>query len=156
MRAVVCRAFGPPEALAVEDMSAPAPGPGEVLVDVAAIGVNFTDLLAIEGRSQLKRQMPFVPGVELAGTVASVGEAVEGLRPGQRVLGACIHGAYAKQAALPPDALYPIPDEMDFPTASAFFIASMTSRYALVERARLTAGETLLVLGAGSGAGVAA
>ena len=156
MRAVVCRAFGPPETLALETVPAPLPGPGQVVVAVKAIGLNFTDLLAVEGRSQLRREPPLIPGTEVAGTIAALGAGVTAFGLGQRVLGTRVHVAYAERAAFGLDEILPIPDEMNFETAADFFIASMTSRYALVERAKLKAGESLLVLGAGSGAGLAA
>ncbi len=155
MRAVVCREFGPPETLVIEERPRPAPGAGEVLLEVHAIGVNFTDLLAIEGRSQLKRQLPMIPGVEAAGVVLAVGAGVTHLRPGQRVLGCRTHGTYAEEVLFAEDELAPIPDEMDMHSAAAFYIAAMTVRYALQDRARLASGEILLVLGAGGGAGLA-
>lgn len=156
MRAMVCKAFGPPRTLALERVPVPVPGPDDVVVRTRAVGLNFTDLLAVEGRSQLRRTPPIIPGTEVAGEIVTVGEGISRFRVGQRVLGTCVHGAYAEQALLTADEIYPIPDEMDFQTAAAFFIASTTSRYALVERAKLDSGENLLVLGAGSGAGLAA
>jgi NADPH2:quinone reductase len=155
MRAVVCREYGPPETLVIDERPRPAPGAGEVLVAIAAVGVNFTDVLAIEGRSQLKRQLPMVPGVEAAGVVLGVGPGVTRLRPGQRVLGCRTHGCYAEEVLFAEDELAPIPDQMDMQSAAAFYIATMTVRYALQDRARLAAGEILLVLGAGGGAGLA-
>jgi NADPH2:quinone reductase len=155
MRAVVCRAFGPPETLVIEERPRPVPGAGEVLLQVQAIGVNFTDVLAIEGRSQLKRQLPMIPGVEAAGVVLAVGPGVTRLRPGQRVLGCRTHGTYAEEVLFDEDELAPIPEEMDMHGAAAFYIAAMTVHYALQARARLAPGEILLVLGAGGGAGLA-
>jgi NADPH2:quinone reductase len=156
MHAMVCRSFGVPESLVWEDTPDPVPLPGEVLVSIRAIGLNFTDLLAIEGRSQLKRQLPITPGTEAAGTVAALGEGVTGVNVGDRVLATCIQGAFAEQKCFRQDEIYPIPRDMDFATAAVFFIASMTSHYALLDRARLKPSENLLVLGAGSGAGLAA
>lgn len=155
MRAVVCRAFGPPETLIIEERPRPVPGAGEVLLQVQAVGVNFTDVLAIEGRSQLKRQLPMIPGVEAAGVVLGVGPGVTRLRPGQRVLGCRTHGTYAEEVLFDEDELAPIPEEMDMHGAAAFYIAAMTVHYALQTRARLAPGEILLVLGAGGGAGLA-
>ena len=155
MKAVVCHAFGPPESLVVEELPSPAPATGEVLVQVHAIGVNFTDVLAIEGRSQLKRQLPMVPGVEAAGVVLDVGAGVTRIRPGQRVLGCRTHGTYAEEVLFDEDELAILPEHMDMRTAASFYIAAMTVRYALQDRARLTSGEILLVLGAGGGAGLA-
>lgn len=156
MRGMVCRAFGGPEALQAEELPEPVPAPDEVLVSIRAAGVNFTDLLAVEGRSQLKRQLPIIPGTEAAGVIAALGANVEGLRVGQRVLATCIEGAFAERKCFRRDEVCPVPPEMAFATAAVFFIASMTSHYALVERAKLQPGETLLVLGAGSGVGLAA
>jgi NADPH:quinone reductase len=156
MRAIVCREYGPPEALRIEDAPSLEPDRGEVIVAVRASGVNFTDLLATSGRSQLKVRPPFTPGVEMAGVVRSVGDGVTALQPGMRVFGSCFYGSYAEEARFRAEELAPLPASMDFRTGAAFFIASNTSLYALKERARLEPGEALLVLGAGSGAGLAA
>jgi len=156
MRAVVCRTFGPPGMLSLEQVPEPTPGRNDVVVRNHAAGINFTDLLAVEGRSQLRRVPPIIPGTEVAGEILRVGQDISRFRIGQRVLGTCVHGAYAEQTLLAEDEVYPIPDDMDFETAASFYIASTTSRYALVERARLQSGENMLVLGAGSGAGLAA
>jgi NADPH:quinone reductase len=156
MRAILCKAFGPPEALVLEEVAAPVPASGEVLVDVAAVGLNFTDLLAIEGQSQLRRTLPIIPGIEVAGRISALGPGVSGLRIGQAVIGQRTSGAYAERAVFDADEVYPIPDAMDMADAAAFSVASTTAHYALIDRGALKAGETLLVLGAGSGAGVAA
>ena len=156
MRAILCKAYGPPESLVLQDVAAPRPGAGEVVLDVAAVGLNFTDLLAIEGRSQLRRNLPIIPGIEVSGRISALGEGVTGLKPGQAVMARRISGGCAEQAVFDVDEIYPIPDTMDMVHAAAFSIASTTAQYALIERGRLQAGETLLVLGAGSGAGLAA
>lgn len=156
MRAIVCHAYGAPNSLRYEELPRPQPGPNQVLVEVHAVGVNFTDLLAIEGRSQLKRVLPMIPGVEAAGVVLQVGAEVRGLRPGQRVLGCKSHGTYAEEVLFDPLDLAPIPDAMDMHSAAAFYIAAFSARYALQDRAKLKAGENLLVLGAGGGVGLAA
>jgi NADPH2:quinone reductase len=156
MRAILCRSFGPPESLVLEEVAAPLPGVGEVLVDVAAVGLNFTDLLAIEGQSQLRRNLPFIPGIEVSGRISTLGEGVTGFMPGQAVIGHRISGGFAEQAVFDADEIYAIPDSMNLVHAAAFSIASTTAQYALIERGALKAGETLLVLGAGSGAGLAA
>lgn len=155
MLAVICRAFGPPETLVLEERPRPVPGCGEVLVEVHAAGVNFTDLLVIEGHSQLKRSPPLVPGVEAAGVVLEVGAGVTRVRPGQRVLGCKVQGTFAEEVLFQEDELAVLPEDMDMRSAAAFYVATMTVRYALQERARLRAGEILLVLGAGGGAGLA-
>jgi NADPH:quinone reductase len=156
VQALVCRAFGPPECLRLEELPRPVPGPGQVLVAVHAIGVNYTDVLAIEGRSQLKRQFPMIPGVEAAGVVFATGPQVMRLRVGQRVLGTKLSGAFAEEALFEEGELAVIPDAMDMHSAAAFYISSMTADYALRGRAKLQSGEILLVLGAGGGLGLAA
>jgi NADPH2:quinone reductase len=156
MRVIVCREFGPPEQLVLEERASPTPAPGQVVVAVRAAGVNFTDVLATQGRSQLKIQPPFTPGVEVAGVVSRAGAGVTRLREGMRVLATGFHGGYAEEIAFADLEVVAIPDAMDFETAAAFYIASNTALYALRKRARLQRGETLLVLGAGSGAGLAA
>jgi NADPH:quinone reductase len=156
MRAIVCREYGPPESLVVDELPSPVPRTGEVVVAVHACGVNFTDVLATQGRSQLKVRPPFTPGVEVAGRIASIGSEVAGLREGMRVLATCFHGGYAEEVRFSQHEVIPIPAAMDYATAAAFYIASNTALYSLAKRARLRAGETLLVLGAGSGAGLAA
>ncbi len=156
MRAVLCKAFGPPETLVVEDVPAPVAGRGEALVDIRACGVNFPDLLIIENKYQFKPPLPFSPGGEVAGVVSAVGEGVTQVRPGDRVLGSPGFGGFAEQIAIDAGRLIPIPDVMDFVSASAFLFTYGTSHYALKDRARLQAGETLLVLGAAGGVGLAA
>jgi NADPH2:quinone reductase len=119
-----------------------------------AIGVNFTDLLAMEGRSQLKRQLPIIPGCEGAGVVVACGAGVSRVKPGQRVLGVKADGTYAEEVVFAEDELAVIPDAMSMQHAGAFYIASFTARYALQQRAKLLAGENLLVLAAGGGVGL--
>jgi len=156
MLAVVCRELGPPETLEVADVPAPSPAPGEVLVDVHGCGVNFPDTLIIEGRYQFKPDLPFSPGSEIAGTVAALGEGAGGVAVGDRVMGMLGWGGFAEQVAAPASALVPVPDEMDLVTASGFTLVYATSYHALVDRGRLQEGETLLVLGAAGGVGLAA
>ena len=156
MKAIVCQQFGPPESLVYADMPQPVPGPGEVRVEMHAVGVNFTDLLAIEGRSQLKRELPMIPGVEGAGVVRECGPGVLTFRPGQRVLGIKTSGAFAEQVVFEQDELAAIPDAMDMHSAAAFYIAAFSARYALEDRGRLKPRENLLILGAGGGVGLAA
>jgi NADPH2:quinone reductase len=142
--------------LRLEQLPRPVPGPRQVLVAVHAAGVNYTDVLAIEGRSQLKRQFPLIPGVEAAGVVLATGPQVTKLRAGQRVLGTKLSGAFAEEVLFDEDELAVIPDAMDMHSAAAFYISSMTADYALRGRAKLQRGEVLLVLGAGGGLGLAA
>jgi NADPH:quinone reductase len=156
MRAVVCHAFGPVDTLRVEERPRPVPGAGEVLVRVHAIGVNFTDVLVVEGRSQLKRSLPVTPGTEAAGIVLEVGPGVTSLQPGQRVFGTKAHGTYAEEVLFAQDEVGVLPDGMTMHDAATFYIASMNARYGLHVRAKLRQGENLLVLGAGGGVGLAA
>jgi NADPH2:quinone reductase len=155
MRAAVCRKFGPVETLVIDDLPSPTPGAGQVLVEVHAIGVNFTDVLVVEGRSQLKRQLPITPGTEAAGIVRAVGAGVTKVRPGQRVFGAKPHGAYAEEVVFDEDEAAVIPDGMPMQDAATFYIATMNAWYGLHVRARLARNENLLVLGAGGGVGLA-
>ncbi len=156
MRAVVCKEFGPPSKLVVEEQPAPAAGRGQAIVSVRAAGVNFPDVLIIQNKYQFKPPLPFTPGSEVAGVVREVGEGVAHLRPGDRVLAACGWGGFAEEVAVDASRAIPIPDEMDFVSASAFLMTYGTSHYALKDRARLQPGETLAVLGAAGGVGLAA
>ena len=157
MKAVVCKAWGPPEALAIEDVPAPSsPGAGEVLVRVRACGVNFADALIVLGKYQEKPPLPFTPGLEVAGEVVAVGEGVTGLVSGQRVVSLCATGGYAEAVAAPAAVTVPIPDTMSCETAAGFTVAYGTAHVALAHRAKLREGETLLVHGAGGGVGLAA
>lgn len=156
MRAVLCKTLGPPETLVIEDVPAPTPGPRDVLIEVHACGLNFPDTLIIEGKYQVRPDVPFSPGSEVAGTVLEVGSEVEGLDPGTRVMAATRYGGLAEQAAVDVDRVEPIPDEMDFATASGFLLPYGTSYHALEQRAQLQPGETLLVLGAAGGVGLSA
>lgn len=156
MRAVLCKEFGPPESLVVEEVADPRPGPGQVVVDVAAAGVNFPDVLVIQNKYQFKPSLPFTPGGEIAGTVTELGDGVDKVAVGDRILASTGVGAFAERVAINADSAVPIPDEMDFVTASAFLFTYGTSHYALKDRAHLQPGETLLVLGAAGGVGLAA
>ncbi len=156
MKAVLCKAFGPPESLVFEEVPSPSPKPGEAVVSVKAASVNFPDVLIIENKYQLKPPLPFSPGSELAGVVASVGEGVTTVAPGDRVLAITGYGAFAEEVSVDARRLLPIPPGMDFPTAAAFGLTYATSEHALYDRGALKAGETLLVLGAAGGVGIAA
>lgn len=156
MRAVLCKTYGLPEQLVLEDVAALTPAPGQVVLDVKACGVNFPDTLIIQGKYQFKPDMPFSPGGEVAGVVKSVGERVEGVRVGSRVISFTGWGGFAEEVASDASKLIPIPDGMDFTTASAFVMTYGTSYHALKDRAKLQPGETLLVLGAAGGVGLAA
>jgi NADPH:quinone reductase len=156
MRALVCRTFGPPEGLLVEDVPEPALGAGQVLIGVRASCVNYTDVLSTAGRSQLSRELPMIPGVEAAGEVIATGEGVEALVPGDRVLCAVMAGGFGELLVADQNEVARIPEGMSFAHAAAFYIAGFTTYHALVTRAALQENESLLVLGAGGGAGIAA
>lgn len=156
MRAVLCKSYGPPDALVFEDVASPVPGPGEAVVTVKAASVNFPDVLIIENKYQVKPPLPFSPGSELAGIVKVVGDGVTHLKPGDRVMAITGYGAFAEEVNVDARKLFPIPQAMDFATAAAFGLTYGTSEHALVDRAALKSGETLLVLGAAGGVGLAA
>ncbi|MCO7553021.1 NADPH:quinone oxidoreductase family protein [Metapseudomonas otitidis] len=156
MKAVLCKAFGPAETLMLEEVASPEPKKNEVLIDVHAAGVNFPDTLIIEGKYQFKPPFPFSPGGEAAGTVAAVGEKITHLKPGDRVMALTGWGSFAEQVAVPGYNVMPIPKGIDFNSAAAFGMTYGTSMHALKQRANLQPGETLLVLGASGGVGLAA
>ena len=156
MRAVLCKAYGPPESLVIEDVPSPVPGPGEVVVSVKAASVNFPDTLIIQNKYQTRPPLPFSPGSECAGVVKTVGEGVTRVRPGDPVMAVTTYGSFAEEVLTPESRLLAIPPGMDFQTASAFTLTYGTSAHALVDRGELKSGETLLVLGASGGVGLAA
>ncbi|AVR94822.1 NADPH:quinone oxidoreductase family protein [Pseudoduganella armeniaca] len=156
MQAVMCKAWGLPDTLVVEERPDLVPGPGQVAVDVKAAGVNFPDVLIIQGKYQFKPELPFTPGSELSGVVRAVGEGVSAVKPGDRVIAFTTGGAFAQQAVVPQQAIMPMPPGMDFDTAAAVTLTYGTSHHAVVDRAALQPGETMLVLGAAGGVGLAA
>lgn len=156
MRAVLCKAFGPPESLVLEEVPDPAAGPGQVVLDVDACAVNFPDVLMIQDQYQFKPPLPFSPGAEVAGTVRSLGEGVDTLKVGDRVFASSGWGGLAEQLAVPAASCLLIPDGVDPVQASTLLYAYGTSHYALKDRGALQPGETLLVLGAAGGVGLAA
>ncbi len=156
MRAVICDSWGEPESLKVGQLPEPQPGAGDVLIRVAAAGLNFADTLMIAGKYQEKPPFPFSPGLEVAGEVLEVGEGVSGTKPGDRVLAVVDHGGFAEQAIARESDVFKIPDRLDFQSAAGFPITYGTAHGALVWRAGLKAGETLLVHGAAGGVGLAA
>ena len=156
MRAVLCKAFGPPESLVVEDVPSPVPGPGQVVIAVKAASVNFPDTLIIQNKYQYKPPLPFSPGSECAGIVKAVGADVTRVQPGQRVMAVTTYGSFAEEVCTDQLRVLAIPDGMDFATAAAFTMTYGTSAHALLDRGELKAGETLLVLGASGGVGLAA
>ncbi|HFL7940900.1 TPA: NADPH:quinone oxidoreductase family protein [Pseudomonas putida] len=156
MKAVLCKTLGPARDLVLEDVASPQPRKNEILLDVQAAGVNFPDTLIIEGKYQFQPPLPFSPGGEAAGVVAAVGEKAGALKVGDRVMALTGWGAFAEQVAVPFYNVLPIPASMDFSTAAAFGMTYGTSMHALRQRGQLQAGETLLVLGASGGVGLAA
>ncbi|MGJ4859902.1 NADPH:quinone oxidoreductase family protein [Labrys sp. La1] len=156
MKAVVCKMFAPRAGLRIEDVPEPVAGPGQVVIQTHACGINFFDGLMVEGKYQTRPELPFTPGSEVAGIVVSVGLGVEYLEIGMRVLGFAGIGGYGEQVALDAGRVFPIPAEMSFVEAAGFLITYATSHHALKDRAQLKAGETLLVLGAAGGVGLTA
>ena len=154
MRAVVCRSYGPPESLVLDDVPEPVPAPGQVLVRVHAAAVNFPDVLFIAGKYQVKIPPPFIPGNEIAGEVISVGEGAP-FRPGQRVAGTTF-GAFAEQALLDATQASLVPDDADSASAAAFGVTYRTAYHALRTTAAVTQGDWVVVLGAAGGVGLAA
>ncbi len=156
MKAVLCKAFGPPESLAIEEVEPLKPGKGQVVISVKACGVNFPDTLIIQGKYQSKPSFPFIPGSEVAGIVKEVGEGVDHVKVGDQVIAFTGVGGFAEEVVADAARLIPMPRTMDFTTASAFVMTYGTSHHALKDRAQLKPGETLLVLGAAGGVGLAA
>ena len=156
MQALICDQPNGYEQLRLGDLPTPVAGPGEVLVEVKAAGMNFADTLMVAGKYQMKPEPPFVPGLELAGIVAGLGAGVTGITLGQRVMAVVDHGAFAGHALCKAADVFPIPDGLDFNQAASFPIAYGTSYGALVWKARLQRGETLLVHGAAGGVGLTA
>src|SRR5882724_587776 len=156
MRAVICRAWGEVDDLKVEEVSAPTPGPDEVLIAVKAPAVNYADALMTAGRYQTKPDLPFSPGLETAGVVAACGQRVTRLKPGDRVMAILAYGGLAEMAVAPEAETFPIPAGMSFEEAGAFPVAYISSHVAIRWQGRLEAGETLLVLGAAGGVGLTA
>lgn len=156
MKAVLCKTYGPPESLVVEEVEPPQPGRGEVVVAMRAASVNFPDVLIIQDKYQFKPPLPFSPGSEMAGVVAAVGPGVTTFKPGDAVMAFTTYGAFAEVVKTDARRLLSLPAGMDFGTAAAFGLTYATSDHALRDRAALRAGETLVVLGAAGGVGLAA
>ena len=158
MRAVLCREYGPYHDIGVVDVAPPTGplAPGEVLIDVAAAGVGFANVLAVAGKHQNSPPVPFIPGTEVAGIVRQVAADVDRLQAGQRVAASMPQGAFAQQAVALADNIFDIPDNLDFPAATNFPTLYATAYGCLVWQAHMQPGETLLVHGAGGGSGLAA
>lgn len=156
MKALVCPSLGPAENLLVTEVEAPRAGNGEALVEVAYAGLNFFDTLIIEGKYQVRPKPPFSPGGEFSGHVVALGPGAQGFAVGDRVMGACAYGAAAEQIAIPTTRLVKIPDGLALDKAAGLSVTYGTSMHALKQRAEMKAGETLFVLGASGGVGLAA
>ena len=154
--ALICRGFGPPPELAVEKVEAPRAGPGEALVDVASVALNFFDTLIVQGKYQTRPLPPFSPGGEFSGRIIALGAGVEGFSPGDRVFGSMTYGAARKVVAAPAARLAHVPDGLSLERAAGLSVAYGTTLHAYRQRARLKAGETVAVLGASGGVGLAA
>ncbi len=157
MDAMVCEQYGPVKNLKHRQLTKPTPGPGEIRVRVSAVGVNFPDALLVQGLYQVKPELPFIPGIECAGTVDAVGERVSDFSPGDRVAAMSPRfGTYAAAVTVPASHAYPLPPTLEFAQAGALLCAHGTAYHALVQRGALQTGETLLVTGAAGGTGLAA
>jgi NADPH2:quinone reductase len=156
MKAVLCKQYGPPDSLVVEEVASPKPGAGEIVVRVKAASLNFPDVLIIQNKYQFKPPLPFSPGSELAGVVKEVGAGVQRFKAGDRVMAFTTYGAFAEEVRTEATRLLPLPEKMDFTTGAAFLLTYGTTDHALRDRGALKAGETLLVLGASGGVGLAA
>jgi NADPH2:quinone reductase len=152
----LCKAWGSVTNLTLEDVAPPVAGPGDVLIDVKAVGVNFADSLLVAGQYQTKPDLPFAPGLEASGVVAAIGDGVENVKTGDRVMAMLAHGGYAEQVVTKADDVFAIPDGMSFDDAAAFPVAYISSDVAIRWQGRLAAGETLLVLGSAGGVGLTA
>jgi NADPH:quinone reductase len=156
MKAVLCKAWGPPEDLVVEEVQSRTPGAGEVLIRVRASGVNFPDVLIVQKKYQIQPALPFTPGAEVAGDVMAMGEGVKHVKVGDKVVSFCGVGGFAEEVIAPAAVTMPIPPGMPYELAAAFTLTYCTSWHAVKDRAQLKAGETMLVLGAAGGVGLAA
>jgi NADPH2:quinone reductase len=156
MKAILCKQFGPPETLVLEEVPSPRPAAGEVLVTVKAASVNFPDVLIVQNKYQVKPPLPFSPGSEMAGIVKEVGEGVANAKPGDRVIAFSTYGAFAEECVVPAARLVPLPAGMDFVAGASFLLTYGTSHHALRNRVATSPGETLLVLGAAGGVGISA
>ena len=156
MKALLCKQFGPPESLVLEDVPSPSAGAGEVVISIKAASVNFPDVLIIQNKYQFKPPLPFSPGSELAGVVKEVGPGVSNVKPGDKVIAFTAFGAFAEEVKTEAARLLPLPEGMSYEEGASFILTYGTTDHALRDRGQLKAGETLLVLGAAGGVGVAA
>jgi len=156
MKAMLCKELGHPSKLVLEEVPSPVPGKKEVLVSIKACSVNFPDTLLVQGLYQFKPELPFSPGSDIAGVVKAVGEGVKHVKVGDDVFGLVSNGGFAEEVIVPANSVFPKPPMMDYKIAASFMMAYGTSYYALKDRGHLKEGDTLLVLGASGGVGLAA
>ena len=156
MKALLCKQYGLPDTLVLEEAPDPVPGPGQAVIDMKAAGVNFPDVLIIQNKYQFKPALPFSPGSELAGIVSAVGDGVGHIKVGDRVIASSGHGAFAEKVLVQAARIIPLPEGVSFEVGAAFTLTYGTSYHAIKDRAALKAGETMLVLGAAGGVGLAA
>lgn len=156
MKAIMCHEFAPIDALSYEEVPDPTPNDHEIIIDVAACGINFPDGLLVQGLYQLKPEHPFSPGSEVTGTISQLGAKVKHLKLGQRVIGLTMTGGYAEKVAINSRMVLPLPDSISFEQGAGLITAHATAHHALKQRAKLKKGETLLVTGASGGTGLAA
>ena len=156
MRAVLCKDYGPPESLVLEDIESPTAGENDVVIKIHNAAVNYPDVLVIQNLYQIKPPLPFSPGGEVSGEVIAAGANVDTLKVGDRVMAVCGTGGFRDEIALPAALCMPIPDSMDFKIAAAMGLTYGTSYHALKDRAKIQAGETLFIMGASGGVGLAA
>ncbi len=156
MKAIVCETLGPPENLVYKEVSSREPGPKEVLISVKACAINFPDTLIIQGKYQIRPDLPFTPGSDISGVIKAVGSEVKFFNEGDKVFGVLPHGGMAEEAVVSMKNVFPMPPEMSFEEGASFLYAYGTSFHAIKDRAELKAGETIAILGASGGVGLAA
>jgi NADPH2:quinone reductase len=156
MKAILCQAFGAPDSLNYAEIDSPSVRKGEVKIAVKACGVNFPDVLMVQGLYQVKPPFPFSPGLEVAGDIIDVGEGLTDFKPGDRVMAGLNYGGFAEEVCAPAGMIFPMPDNMSYEDGAAFTLVYGTSHIALDHRAKLQSGETLLILGAAGGVGLTA
>lgn len=156
MKSVLCKAYGPPSSMVLEELPTPVPGKKEVLIEIKACSVNFPDTLMIQGLYQNKPPMPFAPGSDIAGVISAVGEEVKRHKVGDEVFGLIPYGGFSTHVVASPKTVFPKPPMMDYKVAASFMMAYATSYHALKDRAQVKEGETVLILGASGGVGLAA
>jgi NADPH2:quinone reductase len=156
MKAILCKEYGPPETLVLSDLPSPRAGPGQIVITIKVCAVNFPDVLIIENKHPFKPALPFAPGAEIAGVIKALGEGVTRFKVGDRVIASLGSGGMQEEVAADSNLCIPMLDGMDFESASGLVVTYGTSQYALKDRAKLKAGETLVVLGAAGGVGLAA